>query len=125
MNPARRVENALEDQVLVNLVEDGFDCRAPFRDEPERLGLPPRALLLRSRRLRDPPLGHVGGLRERRDIEKDEDDGESAAITPRLSWPTSRAFHWPLGGKSFTASAMNFAGTTPAINRGSLDLYIR
>ena len=73
MNPARRIENALKDQVLVNLVEDGFDSRAPFRDEPERLGLPLGPILLRSRRLRDSPLDDVGSLCEDRGMEVTKD----------------------------------------------------
>ena len=73
VNPARRIENALEEQVLVNPVEDGFDFRAPFRDEPGRLGLPAGAILLRACRLGGLSLGDVGGLCERRGREVAED----------------------------------------------------
>ncbi len=75
VKPARRIEDALEDQVLVDLVEDGFDLRAPFRNELERLGLSPGAVLLRSRRRCGLRLGDVGGLRERRGREVAEDRG--------------------------------------------------
>ena len=34
-------------------------------------------------------------------------------------------YRWPFGGSSFTASSMNFAGTTSAIKRGVSEPYIR
>jgi hypothetical protein len=65
VNPARRAENALEKDVLVNPVKDGFDLRASFRDEPGRLGFAARSVLLRACRLGGLPLEDVGSLCKR------------------------------------------------------------
>ena len=51
VDPARRVEDSLEDQVFVNLVKHGFQPRAPFRGELVRLGLAFGAILVRTCRL--------------------------------------------------------------------------
>ena len=77
VKPARRIENALEDQILVNLVEEGFDLPAPFRDELDRLGLPLRALLLRPRRRLGRPLEDVGALCKCRGGEVTDDSGKN------------------------------------------------